>query len=186
MRTFSNENFVREIADVANVMNRMLAREFLPYDYARNGGSVAPANGKSEVNAYRLPVDAWSDENTYHVAAYIPGVRPEDVEITFEGDELRIRGSFQKEIDGIDYARRELFRGSFERRITFNVPVNADAIDATYENGVLNLRVPKAEIAKPKQIKVTPRTNVAIESTTSESTTIESTTVESTATEAAQ
>ena len=46
------------------------------------------------------------------------------------------------------------YHGGFERRVTFNVPVDADAIDATYSNGVLTLRVPKAEAIKPKQIKV--------------------------------
>lgn len=165
MRTFTNEEFFREFAGVANAMNKILEREFRPYDYARNGGSVVPNGAKGEEAAYRLPVDAWSDEDAFHVTAYVPGVNPEDVEITFEGDELRVRGAFQKEIDGIDYVKRELFRGAFERRVSFNVPVDADAIEATYENGVLGLRIPKAEAAKPKLIKVTPRTNMAIEST---------------------
>lgn len=169
MRTYSktSDDFVRDFANVANAMNRIFAREFRPYDYARNGGSL-PSNGDSEVEASRLPVDAWSDDDAFHVAAYVPGVKPEDVEVTFEGDELRIKGSFQKEIENADYAKRELFRGNFERRITFNVPVNADAIEATYEHGVLNLRIPKAEVAKPRQIKVTPRATVAIEGATAE------------------
>jgi len=164
MRTYTSDEFAREIAGVANAMNKMLTREFRPYDYARNGGSVAPAHGKNEEVSYRLPVDAWADEDAWYVAAYVPGVLPENVEITFESDELRIKGEFPKTVEGAEYAKRELFRGGFERRITFNAPVNADAIEATYENGVLNLRVPKAEAAKPKQIKVMPRTTVAIES----------------------
>jgi HSP20 family protein len=168
MRTYANEDFAREIAGVANAMNKMFAREFRPYDYARNGGSLSPANGTSETVAYRLPVDAWADEDAYHVVAYVPGVQPEDVEITFEGDELRIRGEFPKVVEGTDFAKRELFRGTFERRVTFNVPVNADAIEATYENGVLDLRVPKAEAAKPKQIKVTPRSSIALDNNTTD------------------
>ena len=76
------------------------------------------------------------------------------VEITFEGEELTIRGSFQPQPENVEYLKRELYHGGFERRLTFNVPVNADAIEATYEMGVLTLRVPKAEAIKPKQIKV--------------------------------
>ena len=84
----------------------------------------------------------------------MPGVNPEDVEITFEGEELTIRGSFQALPEEVNLIKRELYHGSFERKVNFNVPVNADAIEATYSNGVLTLRVPKAEEIKPKQIKV--------------------------------
>ena len=175
MRTYTNDEFAREIAGVANAMNKMFAREFRPYDYARNGGSFAPENGspekgKSDAVAYRLPVDAWADENAWYVAAYVPGVLPENVEITFEADELRIKGEFPKMGEGVEFAKRELFRGGFERRITFNAPIDADAIEATYENGVLSLRVPKAKVAKPKQIKVTPRTAGVTERVSNEST----------------
>ncbi len=165
MRTYTNDEFAREIAGVANAMNKMFAREFRPYDYAQSGGSLAPETRKNDTVSYRLPVDAWADENAWHVVAYVPGVLPENVEITFESDELRIKGEFPKAAEEVEFAKRELFRGGFERRITFNAPVNADAIEATYENGVLSLRVPKAEVVKPKQIKVMPRTAVVGEST---------------------
>ena len=62
--------------------------------------------------------------------------------------------AFQPQPENVEFLKRELFHGAFERRLTFNVPVNADGIEATYEMGVLTLRVPKAEAIKPKQIKV--------------------------------
>ena len=68
--------------------------------------------------------------------------------------ELATRGAFQPQPENVEFLRRELYHGAFERRLTFNVPVNADGIEATYEMGVLTLRVPKAEAIKPKQIKV--------------------------------
>lgn len=157
MRTYNQDELVREFAGVANAMNRMFAREFRPYDYARNGGATAPNGEASEKAAYRLPVDVWSDENSYFVAAYVPGVDPDKVEITFEGEELRIKGEFESKKEEVQYVKSELFRGAFERVITFNVPVNAEAIEAEYANGAVTLRVPKAEAAKPKQIKITAR-----------------------------
>jgi HSP20 family protein len=84
----------------------------------------------------------------------VPGVNPEDVEIVLAEDDLTIRGKFPPLLEGVDYIKRELYHGGFERRVTFNVPVDAEKIEATYSQGVLTLRVPKAEAVKPKQIKV--------------------------------
>jgi HSP20 family protein len=165
MRTRNYNDFVREFVTVADAMNRVF--DGRAYDYARAGGSDANggvnsgANGTEAGNSTapaqrvsRLPIDAYANEDAFVLTAYLPGVNPEDVEITFEGEELTIRGSFQPQPENVEYLKRELYHGGFERRLTFNVPVNADAIEATYEMGVLTLRVPKAEAIKPKQIKV--------------------------------
>ena len=66
---------------------------------------------------------------------------------------MTIRGRYP-EVEEAEFVTRELFNGEFERRLTFNVPVNVDDIEATFENGVLTLSVPKAEEVRPKQIKV--------------------------------
>ena len=124
------------------------------YDYAGNGGS----NGHEGPTApsTRLPVDVWAEEDTFVLTAYLPGVDTEAVEITMEGDELTIRGEFPQRHEGeaVQYLRTELYHGKFERRINFNVAVDVDGIEATFENGVLRLSVPKAEELRPKQIKV--------------------------------
>ena len=54
----------------------------------------------------------------------------------------------------MNFVKSELFHGEFERRLSFNVPVDVDGIEALFENGVLTLTVPKAEEIRPKQIKV--------------------------------
>ena len=150
MRTNTYDQFVRDFVEMADVMNRRL--NVHPYDYARNGGS----NGETAAatRTFRLPIDAYATEDAFVLNAYVPGVNPEAVEITFEGEELTIRGKFEPRPEEVEFIKHELFHGSFERRVTFNVPVNADGIEATYSNGVLTLRVPKAEEIKPKQIKV--------------------------------
>jgi HSP20 family protein len=153
MRTRNYNDFVREFVTVADAMNR--AVDGRAYDYARNGGSSEAGSQTAPVQRVtRLPIDAYVTDEAFVLAAYLPGVNPDEVEITFEGEELTIRGSFQPQPENVEFLRRELYHGGFERRLTFNAPVNADAIEATYELGVLTLRVPKAEAIKPKQIKV--------------------------------
>jgi HSP20 family protein len=153
MRTRNYNDIVREFVTVADAMNR--AFDSRPYDYARNGGSSeAGSQAAPAQRVTRLPIDAYATEEAFVLTAYLPGVNPEEVEILFEGEELTIRGSFQPQPENVEFLKRELYHGGFERRLTFNVPVNADAIEATYELGVLTLRVPKAEAIKPKQIKV--------------------------------
>lgn len=161
MRNQPYNTMLRDFATIAKAMNRASERP-----YARNGGhnsanGVNRANGATDANEtkaaakMRLPLDVVGTEEAFLLTAYLPGVNPEQVEITFEGEELSIRGEFPQ-AQG-EFLKRELYHGPFERRLTFNVPVNADAIEAGYEQGVLRLRVPKAEVARPKQIKVVAR-----------------------------
>jgi HSP20 family protein len=141
---------MRDFANWAEAMNRVWAPNNMPYDYAAGGGST----GGGEVRMATLPVDVWATADGYHISAYLPGINPEDVEITFEADELTIRGQLPAAPEGADFFKRELYHGGFERRLNFNVPVNADAIEAHFSNGLLTLSVPKAEAVRPKQIKV--------------------------------
>src|SRR5262245_2265905 len=106
---------VREFVNWANAMSNVLGNTFAPYDYSANGGS----NGQS-AQAVRLPIDVWATDEAFQIAAYVPGVNPEDVEITFEGEELTIRGKLPQAPEGTNYLRSELFHGSFERRLNFS------------------------------------------------------------------
>lgn len=89
--------------------------------------------------------------------ATVPGLKPEDVEITFEGDLLSIKGELPAPLENVDYVMRERRFGRFSRSLTFSVPVNSEGIEATFENGLLTIVVPKAEAVKPKTIKVQSR-----------------------------
>jgi HSP20 family protein len=148
MRANTYNSLVRDAAALSSVMNRFF--ENAGYDYGRNGGSSEQPREQESL----LPVDVWATAEEFQVSAYVPGVNPEDVEITFEGDELTIRGHLSAAPEGADFLKRELYHGSFARRITFGVPVDADRIEAHFHNGLLTLRVPKAEAVRPKQIKI--------------------------------
>ena len=149
MSVKSYNSFVREFANMADAVNRANSA----YDYARNGGSNGEGSSPRR-RVTRLPIDAWATEEAFTIKAYLPGVSLDDVEITFEGEELKIHGHYPQSEEEVSFITRELFNGEFERRLTFNVPVNVDEIEATFENGVLTLSVPKAEEIRPKQIKV--------------------------------
>lgn len=113
---------------------------------------VADYNGNTPVT--RLPVDAYSTDNEIVIMAPVPGVNPEDVEIMVEGETLTIRGEVPARVEGMNYIFRERFHGPFERVLRLNVPVNVDGIEATFNNGLLTVVLPKAEEIRPKVIKV--------------------------------
>jgi HSP20 family protein len=145
-------NLARDFAKLAGAMNRAYERNFAPYDYASSGGNGD--DGRAGDWIARLPVDIWTGDKAYTITAYVPGVKPEDVEITMDGEELAIRGRFPKVSEVVQFVTQELFHGAFERRLTFNVPVDVEKIEAVYADGLLTLTVPKAEEVLPKQIKV--------------------------------
>ena len=103
-----------------------------------------------------LAVDVVENEDGYVVKASVPGINPDDVEITFEENVLTIKGEIADENteEGENYHIRERRFGSFGRSVRFPVEVNADEVEAAYENGVLTLNVPKAEEVKPKRIEI--------------------------------
>lgn len=89
------------------------------------------------------------------VRAELPGFRPEDIEISIEGATLTLRGERKREDMGnVSYHRRERATGKFQRALTLPVEINADAVEAKCEHGVLKLILPKAEHARPRKIPV--------------------------------
>ena len=96
--------------------------------------------------------------DTCYVEAALPGIRPEDVDISIEGDMLTIKGEFKKEEkrEEEDYLLRELHRGSFSRTISLPSGLKTDAAKATFKDGVLTLRIekPAEAIAKTKKIEI--------------------------------
>jgi HSP20 family protein len=101
-------------------------------------------------------VNVWQDENNVYVETPLPGIDPENVNISIENDVLTIEGSGEKksEVDEKDYYRKEVRFGSFHRAIALPSSVRSDEAKAEYSSGVLKITVPKEERAKPKKVKV--------------------------------
>lgn len=103
-----------------------------------------------------LPLDIHTTQDAIVIRASVPGVNPDDVEITVEGSTVSIRGETKadKPEDGATWLLQEQRYGAFARTIDLAMPVQADKAEAHFENGVLTLTIPKAEESKPKVIKV--------------------------------
>ena len=116
---------------------------------------VRPSNGLLS-DDHSVALDVHSTPDAYEVEAALPGIKPDDVNISILGDTLTINASMSDEQskDEEGYSYREIRRGSFSRTVTLPSNVKADAATATFENGMLRLSIPKAEEAKPRQIQI--------------------------------
>ncbi|MFP3869055.1 MAG: Hsp20/alpha crystallin family protein [Desulfobacteraceae bacterium] len=96
------------------------------------------------------------DKDHLYVRAELPGVNPEDIEITLENNNLILRGERKvpEEQKGVDYHRREREVGSFRRVIRLPAPVDATKVEAACRDGVLTITLNKPEETKPKKITV--------------------------------
>ncbi len=101
-------------------------------------------------------VDIVERENDFNIKLELPGVEKKDVKITVQNDILTIKGEKKQESEkkGENYHRVERSYGIFQRSFTLPSSVNSEKIDASYDNGVLTVSVPKLEEAKPKEIEV--------------------------------
>jgi len=101
-------------------------------------------------------VDIFETDNDFVVKASVPGVKQDDLDISIVGDTLTIKGEVKAEEEqkGKNYYRQECRYGSFVRSLTLPAELNADKAEASMENGILTLTIPKVEKAKPKAIKV--------------------------------
>lgn len=103
---------------------------------------------------FNLPLDVYATPDQIVITASLPGLAPDAVDIAIDGDVLTIRGELRGLLENVDYLFQERAYGTFSRRLTLNVPVEANKAEAVFENGVLTLTLPKAEETKPKVIKV--------------------------------
>lgn len=144
MNAVVRRNPVREVLTLRNALDRMFDDSF-----------YAPFRSEDLMD-WGLPLDVIENEDAFTVKASIPGMKPEDIEITLENDVLSIKGETksEKEENNERYHLRERRVGRFGRTVTFPTRVNGDAIGAEYKDGVLTLNVPKAEEVKPRRINV--------------------------------
>jgi HSP20 family protein len=119
-------------------------------------GLVQGRTGQSDLATWAPAVDIYEGQNELVAKVDLPGVDEKDIDIRLENNTLTIRGErkFEKSVSEDNYLRVERAYGSFAR--TFSLPntVNAEGINASYNNGVLTIHMPKREESKPKQVKV--------------------------------
>ena len=144
MATITRWDPFQDVLSLREAMNQLMEESFVRPAAAQNGKNFTPALDLSET------------AEGYTVEAALPGVKPEDIEITVENNVLTIRGETRQESDSKqrNFHRIERRFGSFQRTIGLPTTVKADAIKADLTNGVLRLEIPKAEEVKPRKISV--------------------------------
>ncbi|MGB7874204.1 MAG: Hsp20/alpha crystallin family protein [Anaerolineales bacterium] len=123
-----------------------------PYPYRRMSRRMAAMNGGSS-REHLLNVNVRDEEDTFVLSALVPGLTADDLNIQVLEDVVRIEGEFNANEE--DYLLRELPNGSFRRALRMPTEIDADKVEAKITDGVLTLRLPKAESARPKKIKIT-------------------------------
>jgi HSP20 family protein len=139
----------RDLMTLREAMDRLFEDS-----YVRSGSRWEPASSETR---YALPIDAYVTAEELVITAAVPGVKPEDVDVTIEGETLTIKGQVPAPMGNVDYLARERPYGKFQRTLRLNIPVQADKAELTFDKGVLTLVIPKKEEIKPRAIKVNTR-----------------------------
>jgi HSP20 family protein len=139
-----------ELLSLRQAMDRLFEDSFVrPSTWSATGGE-----------AYGLPLDVFSDADELVVEAALPGFKPDDVDITIEDGTLSIHAESHGDVktgEGEAFVR-EIRRGSVARVVALPTGLESDKATATFEHGMLTLRIPRAEAVKPRQIRITPMT----------------------------
>ena len=134
---------VGEAVSLRQAMDRLFEDSFVT-PWRTLAGSAWPA------------IDVHETPDAVVVTAALPGLKPEEVEITVTGQTLTLRGEFKADesVDRGQYLYQERRYGTFHRQIQLPVRIQSDRAEASFENGVLTLHIPKAEEVKPRQIPI--------------------------------
>jgi HSP20 family protein len=123
-----------------------------------NGAAGGAAAASGSTQSWTLPLDVVERADDYLVVADLPGVSPDQVDISFERNTLTVRGTrpwgFTTDQGELRVYSAERWTGSFERSVRLPEYVEGDRIEASFANGVLTITVPKAAAAKPRKITI--------------------------------
>ena len=142
---------IGELMSLRSAMDRLFEDSFVRPPF---GGRFEPSVG--------LPLDVTRTSDALIVEAALPGIRPEDVDITVEDGTLSIRAESRDERQlgegESESLVSEIRRGTVSRSVTLPTGLEPDKATTTFEHGILTQRIPKAESVKPRQIRISPTT----------------------------
>ena len=135
----------RNVNEIQSEMNRLF-----------DGFFGRPATVAAGEHMWAPLADMCETKDDLFVTFELPGVREKDVNVSIIGDMLIVKGErrFERDLKDEGYYRLERVYGKFERSMPLPIPVQADKVKATYRDGVLEIRLPKVEEVKPKEIKI--------------------------------
>lgn len=137
----------RNVNDLQREIDRMFGR-FFP--------SQTQDDNSSQQAVWAPRTDLVEAEDAYRIHLDVPGVSKDDLTINYQDNQLTVSGerASDRTAEDEEYVRVERTFGHFHRSFTLPRTVNAEDISASYENGVLTIRVPKTEEVKPRQIEI--------------------------------
>lgn len=123
------------------------------------GGS--PSSNTSQ-NLLSIPLDVIEDENKVTIKAAVPGINPEELEVSIENNILSIKGEHKSEevSENAKVFRRENAYGSFSRSIRLSSKLNQEGVAANFKNGFVTITIPKVEEEKPKTFRIPVTTEI--------------------------
>ncbi|HLH60566.1 MAG TPA: Hsp20/alpha crystallin family protein [Ktedonobacteraceae bacterium] len=136
-----------EVLSLRDAVNKLFEESF-----------VRPGWFGTRTSNFAAPMDVCETEQGYQVYVLLPGINPENIDLTVQQNTLTVKGQYQpifNEGQKVSWLLQEIGYGTFERTITFPKPVDADHIETTYENGILHLVIPFSEVSRPKKISIT-------------------------------
>jgi HSP20 family protein len=141
----------RELRSLQDEMNRLFSSSF-----SRGSGASGGEGDQIMRGAWNPSVDIFENQNQIVLEAELPGMKPEEVEISIENNVLTLHGErkFEKKDENDNFHRVERSYGSFTRSFTLPPTVSSENAQAEFENGVLRLTLAKREEAKPRRIEI--------------------------------
>lgn len=135
---------LRDFVSLRDAMDKLFEDSFIPTLLTEDGGGETFA------------ADLYDKDDTFVIQASLPGLKAEEVKIDATANGVTISGEYTRdeEIKKESYLRRERRFGKFYRAFMLPVEIDAMKVDASFENGVLTVKLPKAEVAKPKHVTV--------------------------------
>lgn len=140
-----------EMVSLRQAMDRLFEDSFI----------MPVGRGMSGTEGVNPALDVHETADDLVVTAALPGVKPEDVEITMTGQNLSLRGQFKADesVERDQYLYRERRYGAFHRTLQLPVRVEGERAEASFADGILTLRIPKADEVKPRQIRINAESN---------------------------
>ncbi len=143
---------IPDLVGLRDAMSQLLEESFVPSRGAR-GGAGSGATARS------LPLDVYATPEEAVVIAAVPGMSPQDLEVTINQNTVTLSGAVPSAAEseqgkGATWYLHELWHGPFRRSLTLPFEVDAGQAEATFENGIVRIVLPKAEWAKPHKIAV--------------------------------
>ena len=134
----------RDLMSIQNELNRLFGRTYAGGESGTEAGTWMPA------------LDVFETEDKFVVKVELPGLNPDEVDVSVEDSTLTIRGErkFYENVPDDSFHRVERRYGACQRSLSLPPTADAERIEASFDRGVLSVEVPKAEQAKPKKIQV--------------------------------